>query len=86
MERIWALRALSENPYIYDQKFNIFKYLDKFNLCCCGNVSAFPDTENFNRFISGFIFMTQVLPDEPFIPIFKPSLELCFRNYSGIYC
>ena len=25
--------------------------------------------------------MTQVLPDEPFIPIFKPSLELCFRNY-----
>ena len=75
------LRALSENPYIYDQKFNIFKYLDKFNLCCCGNVSAFPDTENFNRFISGFIFMTQVLPDEPFIPIFKPSLELCFRNY-----
>ena len=75
------LRSLAENRYIYDQKLNIFKYLDKFNLCCCGNVSSYPDDENFNRFISGYVFMTQVLPDEPFTPIFKPTLEFCLRNY-----
>ena len=75
------LRGLSENKYLYDQKYNIFKYLDKFNLCCCGNVSSFPNDDNFNRFISGFIFMTQVQPDEPFTAIFKPTLEFCLRNY-----
>ena len=75
------LRGLSENRYIYDQKFNIFKYLDKFNLCCCGNVSSYPNNDNFNRFIASFIFMTQVQPDEPFTAFFKPTLEFCLRSY-----
>ena len=50
------LRELVENKYIYDTKNNEMRYLKKFNMCGCGNLTAYPNQEQFNRFLTKFRF------------------------------
>ena len=75
------LRELAENNYIYDSKNNFFVYLDNFNICATGNVNSYPHNHHFDRFISKYIFVTQVLSEEFYLPILKPTLEFHLRNY-----
>ena len=82
------LRELVENKYIYDTKNNEMRYLKKFNMCGCGNLTAYPNQEQFNRFLTKYLIMTFVTTDDYYLNIFKPSLEFHFRqfipNTSGI--
>ena len=82
------LRELVENKYIYDSKNNEIRYIKKFNMCCCGNLTAYPNEDEFNRFLSKYLLMTFVTSDDYYLNIFKPSLEFHFRqfipNTSGI--
>ena len=75
------LRELVENKYIYDTKNNEIKYLKKFNMCGCGNLTAYPNLEQFNRFLTKYIIMTFVNTDDYYLNIFKSSLEFNFRKY-----
>ena len=83
-----SLRELIENKYIYDTKNNEMRYLKKFNICCCGNLTGYPNQEEFNRFLTKYLIMTFVTTDDYYLNIFKPSLEFHFRqfipNTSGI--
>ena len=82
------LRELVENKYIYDTKNNEMRYLKKFNMCGCGNLTAYPNQEQFNRFLTKYLVMTFVTTDDYYLNVFKPSLEFHFRqfipNTSGI--
>ena len=82
------LRELVENKYIYDTKNNEMRYLKKFNMCGCGNLTAYPNQDQFNRFLTKYLIMTFVTTDDYYLNIFKPSLEFHFRqfipNTSGI--
>ena len=82
------LREIVENKYIYDTKNNEMRYLKKFNLCLCGNLTAYPNHDEFNRFLTKYLIMTFVTTDDYYLNIFKPSLEFHFRqfipNTSGI--
>ena len=82
------LRELVENKYIYDTKNNEMRYLKKFNMCACGNLTAYPNQDQFNRFLTKYLIMTFVTTDDYYLNIFKPSLEYHFRqfipNTSGI--
>jgi hypothetical protein len=75
------LRELIENKYIYDSKNNEIRYIKRFNMCCCGNLTAYPNEDEFNRFLSKYVIMTFVTSDDYYINIFKPSLESHFRQY-----
>lgn len=45
------LRELIENKYnIYDSKNNEIRYIKKFNMCCYGNLTAYPNEEEFNKY------------------------------------
>ena len=50
-------------------------------MCCCGNLTAYPNEDEFNRFLSKYVIMTFVTSDDYYINIFKPSLESHFRQY-----
>ena len=82
------LRDLIENRYVYDPKNNEIRYLKRFNMACCGNITAYPNQDEFNRFLSKYLLMTFVTTDDYYLNIFKPSLEFHFRqfipNTSGI--
>ena len=82
------LRELIENKYIYDTKNNEMRYLKKFNMCGCGNLTAYPNQDQFNRFLTKYLIMTFVTTDDYYLNIFKPTLEFHFRqfipNTSGI--
>ena len=75
------LRELIENKYLYDSKNNEIRYIKRFNMCCCGNLTAYPNEDEFNRFLSKYVIMTFVTSDDYYINIFKPSLESHFRQY-----
>ena len=81
-------REIVENKYMYDSKNNEIRYIKKFNMCGCGNLTAYPDDEEFNRFLTKFLIMTFVTTDDFYLNIFKPTLEFHFRkfipNTSGI--
>ena len=70
------LREIAQYKYVYDSKNNENRFLKKFSLCCCGNISGYPYDEEFNRFLNNLILITFVTSDDYFISIFKPSLEL----------
>ena len=74
-------REIVENKYMYDSKNNEIRYMKKFNMCGCGNLTAYPNDEEFNRFLTKFLVMTFVTTDDFYLNIFKPSLEFHFRNY-----
>ena len=76
-----SLREIVENKYIYDTKNNEMRYLKKFNICGCGNLTAYPNLDQFNRFLTKYIIMTFVTTDDYYLNIFKPSLEFNFRQY-----
>ena len=82
------LREISQYKYVYDSKNNENRFLKKFSLCCCGNLSAYPCDEEFNRYLNQLLLITFVTSDDYFISIFKPCLEFHFRqfipNTSGI--
>ena len=75
------LREICQYKYVYDSKNNENRFLKKFALCCCGNLSGYPYNEEFNRFINNLILITFVTSDDYFISIFKPSLEFHLRQY-----
>ena len=75
------LRSLSQYKFVYDSRNNENRFLKKFSLCCCGNLSAYPNDEEFNRYLSQLLLITFVTSDDYFISIFKPSLEFHFRQY-----
>ena len=74
-------REIVENKYMYDSKNNEIRYMKKFNMCGCGNLTAYPNDEEFNRFLTKFLVMTFVTTDDFYLNIFKPSLEFHFRKY-----
>ena len=82
------LRQISCNKFLYDIKTNQNRYLKKFNIYGCGNISAFPYDEEFNRFIVQFNLITYVTNDDYYLLVFKPSLEFHLRknipNTSGV--
>ena len=82
------LREISQYKYVYDSKNNENRFLKKFALCCCGNLTSYPNDSEFNRYLNQLILVTFVNSDDYFISIFKPSLEFHFRqfipNTSGI--
>ena len=82
------LREISQYKYVYDSKNNENRFLKKFSLCCCGNISGYPYDEEFNRFLNNLILITFVTSDDYFISILKPCLEFHLRqfipNTSGI--
>ena len=82
------LREISQYKYVYDTKNNENRFLKKFSLCCCGNLTSYPNDEEFNRYLNQLLLITFVTSDDYFISIFKPSLEFHFRqfipNTSGI--
>ena len=82
------LREISQYKYVYDTKNNENRFLKKFSLCCCGNLTSYPNDEGFNRYLNQLLLVTFVTSDDYFISIFKPSLEFHFRqfipNTSGI--
>ena len=82
------LREISQYKFVYDSKNNENRFLKKFSLCCCGNLTAYPNDEEFNRYLNQLLLITFVTSDDYFISIFKPSLEFHFRqfipNTSGI--
>ena len=75
------LREISQHKYVYDSKNNENRFLKKFCLCCCGNISGYPYDEEFNRFMNNLLLITFVTSDDYFISIFKPSLEFHLRQY-----
>ena len=74
-------RDILENKYMYDSKNNEIRYIKKFNMCGCGNLTAYPNDEEFNRFLTKFLIMTFVTTDDYYLNVFKPSLEFHFRQY-----
>ena len=74
-------REIVENKYMYDSKNNEIRYMKKFNMCGCGNLTAYPNDEEFNRFLTKFLIMTFVTTDDFYLNVFKPTLELHFRKY-----
>ena len=66
---------------MYDSKNNEIRYIKKFNMCGCGNLTAYPNDEEFNRFLTKFLVMTFVTTDDFYLNIFKPTLEFHFRKY-----
>ena len=74
-------REIVENKYMYDSKNNEIRYIKKFNMCGCGNLTAYPNDEEFNRFLTKFLIMTFVTTDDFYLNIFKPTLEFHFRKY-----
>ena len=82
------LREISQYKYVYDSRNNENRFLKKFSLVCCGNLSGYPYDEQFNRFLNNLILVTFVTSDDYFISIFKPCLEFHLRqfipNTSGI--
>ena len=74
-------REIVENKYMYDSKNNEIRYIKKFNMCGCGNLTAYPNDEEFNRFLTKFLVMTFVTTDDFYLNIFKPTLEFHFRKY-----
>ena len=82
------LREISQYKYVYDSKNNENRFLKKFSLCCCGNLVAYPNDVEFNRYLNQLLLVTFVTSDDYFVSIFKPSLEFHFRqfipNTSGI--
>ena len=75
------LREISQYKYVYDSKNNENRFLKKFSLICCGNLSGYPYDEQFNRFLNNLILVTFVTSDDYFISIFKPCLEFHLRQY-----
>ena len=75
------LRGLTANKFAYDSKNNESRYLKKFNVLCCGNITCYPYDEEFNRFISQFLLVTFSTNEDYFLSIFKPSLEIQLRKY-----
>ena len=82
------LREIAQYKCIYDTKNNENRFLKKFCLCCCGNLTAYPNDDEFNRCLNQLLLITFVTSDDYFISIFKSSLEFHFRqfipNTSGI--
>ena len=82
------LRELENDKLIYDIKVNQIKYLRKFNIYGCGNISSTPYDDEFNRFISKFSLITYSTNDDYYLLVFKPSLEFHLRrqipNTSGV--
>ena len=75
------LREIAQYKYVYDSKNNENRFLKKFVLITCGNLSGYPYDEEFNRFLNNLILVTFVISDDYFISIFKPSLEFHLRQY-----
>ena len=75
------LRELANDKFIYDIKNNYIKYLKKFNIYGCGNISSYPYDEEFSRFISKFSLITYSTNDDYYLLVFKPSLEFHLRQY-----
>ena len=75
------LREISQYKNVYDSKNNENRFLKKFSLCCCGNLTAYPNDDEFNRYLNQLLLITFVTSDDYFISIFKPSLEFHFRQY-----
>jgi len=75
------LREISQYKYVYDSKNNENRFLKKFSLVCCGNLSSYPYDEQFNRFLNNLILVTFVTSEDYFISIFKPCLEFHLRQY-----
>ena len=80
-EVIEEIRKLVNTKCVYDSKYNVFKYLNQFNVVACGNVNAYPLDMDFSRFVTKFIFVTQVFSEEAFVGIYKPTLEYHLRQY-----
>ena len=82
------LREIVNDKFIYDIKNNKIKYLKKFNIYGCGDISSYPYDEEFNRFISKFSLITYSTNDDYYLLVFKPSLEFHLRqhipNTSGV--
>ena len=82
------LRGLTNDKFIYDIKNNQIRYLKKFNIYGCGNISSNPYDEDFNRFISKFNIITYSTNDDYYLLVLKPSLEFHLRqnipNTSGV--
>ena len=80
-EVIEEIRKLITTKCTYDSKYNVFKYLSQFNIIACGNVNVYPLDMNFSRFVSKFVFVTQVFSEDAFVSIYKPTLEFHLRQY-----
>ena len=74
-------RDIIENKYMYDTRNNEIRYIKRFNMCGCGNLTAYPNDEEYNRFLSKFLIMTFVTTDDFYLNVFKPTLEFHFRKY-----
>ena len=79
------LRETAEYKCIYDTKNNENRFLKKFSLCCCGNLTLYPNDEEFSRYLNQLLLITFVTSDDYFITIFKPTLEFHFRQFIHIY-
>ena len=75
------VRQICCDKFLFDLKTNQNRYLKKFNIYGCGNISAYPYDEEFNRFICRFNLITYSTNDDYYQLIFKPSLELNLRQY-----
>lgn len=75
------IRSLIAQKCVYDTKTNSFNYIDKFNIISVGNISSYPIDDHISRFMSRFVMVTQVLSEDAFLSVFKPTLELHLRNF-----
>ena len=75
------LREIAQYKYVYDTKNNENRFLKKFSLCCCGNLTLYPNDEEFSRYLNQLLLITFVTSDDYYISIFKPSLEFHFRQF-----